>query len=49
MSPAADRFVAGCWELEPAIGALDRDDDHAGAALDVGVAERLAYQLRSSR
>src|SRR5690348_13749779 len=44
---AGEGLVSRRGELEPAVGALHGDHDHAGAPADVGVAERLALERRS--
>src|SRR5262249_27638120 len=37
-------LIAGGGEFQASIGPLDRDDDHAGAAFDVGIAQAVAGQ-----
>ena len=49
LSPGREGMVAAGGELDAAVGALDGDDDHAGAAADVGVAEGLAGEGAARR
>ena len=42
LSPGFEGNAAAGRELDPAVGALDRDHDDSGQAADVGVAEGLA-------